>query len=274
MGMAILLSSLLQSDDTVLIQRDSHASIMDAARAWAPRFREYDLDTLSTLQRHLEKVSKGRVIVAGEGVSLLFGKVFPLPEVIRILDGREYLVLLDDAHGFGVLGGNGQGTAEHFNLKSENILSCATLSKAFGSYGGTVPVNARQARTIRENSPVYQCSTPIPAPICGAAIAALRYVRKNPAIIIKLAENNRELRKVIASLGFEVDDSPAPIVPLIQCGGLKPRQLSERLFDAGILAPFSTYPGTPRDGMVRLAVTAGHNKEQIARLGEQIGMLI
>ncbi len=276
LGMAILLSGLLEPGDTVAVHRDAHASIRDAVRAWAPGYVEFELDDLESLARELKKAgSDGRVVVACEGVSPLFGRVFPLPEMLSLLEGREYLVLIDDAHGFGVLGERGRGTASHYGIESERVLSCATLSKAFGSFSGIVPVAVDLAEGIRNKSVVYQCSSPPPAPICGAALAAFDYLGAHPELLDSLRANNRLLRSTLRALGLDLPDLPTPIVPLTSCGdGPSPEQLSGHLFKQGILAPFTNYPGSPQGGMVRLAVTAGHSASQIERLGEEIGKLL
>jgi glycine C-acetyltransferase len=275
LGMAVLLSALLESGDLVAVHRDAHASVRDAVRAWAPGYVEFELDDLESLARELEKAGgDGRVVVACEGVSPLFGRVFPLPELLAVLEGRDYLVLIDDAHGFGVLGDRGQGTTSHFAVESESVISCATLSKAFGSFSGVVPVADSLADRIRGKSVVYQCSSPPPAPVCGAAIAAFSYLGAHPELFETLRTNNRLLRSTLSSLGLDVPELPTPIVPLTDCGELELSELSRRLFDKGILAPFIRYPGSPRGGMVRLAVTAGHTAGQIERLGEEIGKLL
>jgi 7-keto-8-aminopelargonate synthetase-like enzyme len=275
LGMAILLSGLLEPGDTVAVHRDAHSSIRDAVRAWAPGYVEFELDDLESLAVELKKISgDSRVVVACEGVSPLFGRVLPLPELLAMLAGREHLVLIDDAHGFGVLGDRGRGTASHFAVESERVISCATLSKAFGSFSGVVPVTAGLAERIRERSVVYQCSSPPPAPICGAAISAFDYLGAHPELFEVLRANNRLLRTTLSALGLDVPDLPTPIVPLTDCGGPSPEQLNRHLLNNGILAPFTHYPGSPQGGMVRLAVTAGHTAAQIERLGEEIGKLL
>ena len=274
-GMAVLLSGLLDSTDIVAVHHDAHSSIREAVRAWAPDYIEFDIEDPGTLADKLKAAKgSGRVVVAGEGVSPLFGRVFPLPEVVEALDGREYLVMIDDAHGFGVLGERGRGTVSHFNMTSDNIFTCATLSKAFGAFSGVVPCSVAGAERIRNQSMAYQCSSPPPAPICGAAIASFEYIASHPELFETLEANNRLMRKTIASLGLEVRDLPTPIVPLFKAGSLPLNELSERLYERGILAPYTRYPGSPEGGMIRLAVTAGHSREQIVRLGEEIGRLL
>ena len=105
-------------------------------------------------------------------------------------------------------------------------------------------------------------------------MAALSYAAQNQGLFRQLAENNRLLRETLAGVGLDVPDSPSPIIALAGSSKLNPRQLSGRLFDAGILAPFTSYPGSPEGGMIRLVTTAGHTAEQIGQLGGAIGRLL
>ena len=272
LGIAMLVSGLLEDTDTVFVQQDAHSSIMDGLRSQGVEFRTYELGNLDSLACQLDSLPAGnRAVVIGEGVSPLFGRIFPLDQIIGILKDREQLVLLDDAHGFGVLGEGGRGTAAIGGGSVDNVVTCATLSKAFGSFGGVIPVSRASAEAIQRNSMVYQCSTPVPAPICGGALAAFGYLEKHPELLTNLAANNRRLRDGLKRLGLTVPDSPAPIIPLVDCGEIKPQALSDHLYDAGILAPFTKYPGSPENGMVRLIVTAGHSEEQIGHLLDEIG---
>jgi 8-amino-7-oxononanoate synthase len=110
--------------------------------------------------------------------------------------------------------------------------------------------------------------------VCGAALAAFDYLAAHPELSENLKANNRLLRDGIRGLGIAIPDSPAPIVPILAGGKISPRALSDHLYDAGIVAPFSQYPGSPAEGMVRLIVTAGHGAEQIGRLVDEIGKAI
>ena len=105
-------------------------------------------------------------------------------------------------------------------------------------------------------------------------MAALAFLESHPGLLDSVKANNRLLRDGLRELGLNAPDSPAPIIPLTECGSCTPRELSDHLYEAGIVAPFSMYPGSPKDGMVRMIVTAGHSAEQVGRLVEEIGKVL
>ena len=268
LAMNSLLSGALEKGDLVLLQRDAHASIVEAVRARLDGWLEFDLDRPDRLAELIREKApaEGRVVVVGEGVAPLFGRVFPLNEVLEVLSDHKHLVLLDDAHGFGVLGQRGRGTVEHTGCAGREVMACATLSKAFGTYGGCIPAERETADRIRSRSLVYQCSTPLPAPLAGAALAAFEYVEDHPEIFARLKANSRLLKAGLAEVGIPTDHPEVPIVPVCLGGAQATRRLSQRLFERGIIAPYSIYPGSPEGGMVRLAVSAAHDEEQIRQL--------
>ena len=268
LGMHALLSGLVEREEPLLLQQDAHSSIKEAAVAWCGNRREFDIHDLGTLRKALGDLpaSGGRVILAGEGVSPLYGTIFPLNDILELLGERNVLVLVDDAHGFGVLGDQGRGTLEYHGCGREDVVFCSTLSKAFGSFGGCVPASSGVIEKIRRRSSIYHCATPPPAPLSGAALAAIRYVADNPAIVKRLKENAGLLKNGLAALGLPADNPEVPIAPVCPGRVKDLEKVSGRLFEDGILAPFSRYPGSPEGGMIRIAVTAAHSKEQIETL--------
>ena len=265
MGMEALLSALLEKDDIIVIQHNAHSSIREAVAVRCSNCLEFKIEDLGTLEEALRKAggSTGRIIVVAEGVSPLFGTVFPLPEVLKILGNRESLVLLDDAHAFGVLGEHGRGTAEFHGCSENRVHYCATLSKAFGAFGGCVPGSLRLTEYLRKRSLAYQGATPPPAPVVGAALASFQYLAEHPELLQKLRENAGLLKQGLAGLGLPAENSQVPIAPICLTSTEKMQNLCERLLEQGILTPFSTYPGSPEGGMIRLAVSAEHTPEQI-----------
>jgi 7-keto-8-aminopelargonate synthetase-like enzyme len=276
MGMEALLAAVFEKDDTILIQHNAHSSIREAVAVRTPSCLEFKIEDLGTLESALKNASGAvdRIIVVAEGVSPLFGTVFPLPEVLKILGDRDSLVLLDDAHAFGVLGQQGRGTAEFHGCTESNVHSCATMSKAFGAFGGCVPGTLRLTETLRERSLAYQGATPPPAPVVGAALASFEYLEQHPELLKKLKENAGLLKQGLAGLGLPAENPEVPIAPLCLASTERMQSLCKRLLEQGILAPFSTYPGSPEGGMIRLAVSAGHTPEQIGFLLECLGKFI
>lgn len=270
LGMRVLVEGAALPGDRVLLQENAHSSIKEAIVLSGLETRTFRLDDLDGLRGMLKSQVKGsgRLLVVGEGVSPLMGTIFPLPEVLEILDGYDALVLLDDAHAFGALGATGRGTAEYYGLSQDDrrFHCCATLSKAFGAFGGCVAGSSGLIDAIRERSMVYVCGTPPPAPVLGAALAAVNLAAGKPRILEKLRGNVARLKKGLLALGLDADSTPAPIIPVCLNDPARLRKISAGLESDGILAPFMTYPGSPAEGMIRVAVSALHTREQIQRL--------
>ena len=269
LAMRCLLEGLVRENDRILLQEDAHASIRDAVRLSGLPVVEYSLRDLEGLREKAKKAapSGGRLLVLGEGVSPLMGTIYPLDRVFECLAGSEFLVLLDDAHGFGVLGRRGHGIAELFGLEKEARLhTCATLSKAFGSFGGCISGPRELTDKVRERSMVYICSTPPPAPVLGAALVAIRLAAERPRIIEQLQRNAALVRDRLRRIGLEVEESNVPIVPVCLPDSARLRKVNQALLEAGIIAPFMSYPGSPAEGMIRIAVTTLHTESQIGRL--------
>ena len=266
MSMCALLEAAAGKDDMILLQDSAHPSIRMAARVSELPCLEFDPLDLDGFEETLRGagVKSGRLLVAAEGVAPLTGRLFPLPGILDRLGERNALVLLDDAHAFGVLGERGRGTAEHYEITDSRVLCCATLSKAFGSAGGCVPGSRKLVDRVRLLTGAYLAATPPPAPVLGAARAALELVTGKPLLIERLRSNTTLLKNGINDLGLPVDPTPVPIVPIWFDNPKKMLALSERLLERNILAPYGNYPGSPEGGLIRLAVTAAHTVDQIS----------
>jgi 7-keto-8-aminopelargonate synthetase-like enzyme len=265
MSMCALLETVAGKDDLILVQGAAHPSIWMAVRVSGLPYMEvdpFDPDQFSQVLREVDG-KKGRLLVVAEGVTPLTGRLLPLPELLDRLEGKDALFLLDEAHAFGVLGNRGRGTAEHFGIDDHRIMTCTTLSKAFGSSGGVIPGSRRLVDQVRKFSKVYLASTPPPAPVLGAARAALEYAANNSGMIECLRVNTERLKKGVAELGLPVDPTPVPIIPICFGDSGKLESLSGRLLEMGILAPYGNYPGSPDGGLVRITVSAAHTTEQI-----------
>jgi len=268
LGMTALLAAVGEREDRVFLQREAHSSIKEAAAMSGMEIFEFSLEDLGSLEKLLSRPdpSGGKIILAAEGVSPLYGTIFPLKEVLRLLQDRDFLILLDDAHAFGVLGEQGRGTAEYHAEERPEVLSCATLSKAFGSFGGCVAGSRTLTEAIRKRALAYSCSTPAPAPVVGAALAAFEYLARNPGLIGRLHKNARLLKDGLAGIGLPVDNRTVPIAPVCLDKPERLEALAQKLLEAGILTPLTDYPGSPAGGLIRLAVSAAHSEDQISYL--------
>jgi 7-keto-8-aminopelargonate synthetase-like enzyme len=264
LAMQSLLEGSVAEDDLLLLQNSAHPSIRQAARLTDLPCFEFSVSDLAQVQ---EFCGRGqRLLVIAEGVSSLTGEVFPLPAMLDLLKAARFKIMIDDAHGLGVAGTNGRGTPEYHDCCSAEILTCSTLSKAFGAFGGCVLSDRRTGAGIRARSLAYICASPPSAADLGAALASIQLVSKEPEIIRRLHLNAHLLKEGLGQIGLQVEKNHIPIVPIVLKNPERMMELSQGLFTSGILAPYLNYPGGPEGGLIRLAVTATHTAEQIDRL--------
>jgi 7-keto-8-aminopelargonate synthetase-like enzyme len=264
LAMHSLLEGVVDNNDRLLLQGSAHPSIQQAVRLTGISFHEFDPKRLADLRPILK--TDQRILVIVEGITSLTGDVFPLSDLLALLKQRDFLVLVDDAHGLGVVGASGKGTAELHHSESPDVISCATLSKAFGAFGGCILAQKEIGKSIRKRSLAYICASPPSAADLGAALAAIQLVATRAEILRQLRENVAFLKRGLRDLGLPVEENHVPIIPIQLGSSREMNQLSERLLDSGILAPHLTYPGSPEGGLIRLVVTATHTAEQMERL--------
>jgi len=272
LAMQSLLEGVVEEDDILLLQNSAHPSIRQAAALTRLPCHEFDVSDLAQVQE--SKSSSHRLLVLAEGISSLTGAAFPLPEMLELLDGSQFRILIDDAHGLGVVGKQGRGTADYHGIRSGSILTCATLSKAFGAFGGCVLPSKDIGERIRARSFAYICAASPSGPDLGAALSSIQLLTDQPEIIQRLHENAHQLKGGLARMGLPMEENHIPIIPITLDSPKQMMDLSEGLFASGILAPYIDYPGSPEGGLIRLAVMASHTSEQINRLLDSVKRLL
>jgi len=194
------------------------------------------------------------------------GSAAPLKAYLKILP-RDSLMLVDDAHGAGVLGNTGKGTLEHEKVSRRQIIQCITLSKAFGVYGGVVLGSHTLRETILKRSRAFVGSTPLPPALANAALQAVRLLRRDGKRLRRcLHQNVARLRAALRDAGWEIPETPGPIVPLHARTESEARALKRRLLAAGIYPPFVKYPGGDANGYFRFVISSEHSRAQLNRL--------
>jgi 7-keto-8-aminopelargonate synthetase-like enzyme len=266
-GMAVT-QALAGEFTHALLDEFAHGALVDAARM---------LDCPVKIFKHREAADLARVLAAcgprprplvlTDGMFSFDGSVPPLPEYLKILP-RGGLILVDDAHGAGVLGKNGRGTLEQAGVGRERIIQCATLSKAFGAYGGVVLATRHLRKKILARSRAFVGTTPLPLPLAGAALAALQLLRNGRARRNRLFENLNFMRTTLRAGGWEIVDAPGPIIRLPNLAAAETARLKNRLLAAGCYPPFLKYPGASAGGIFRLVISSEHSRVQLERLAE------
>lgn len=253
--------------DCVLLDEAAHPALHDAAGMLgvdALKFRHRDpVD----LQRAFGRVGTvRRPLVLTDGLFPLSGEIAPLADYLRALP-PDGLLLVDDAHGLGVLGKQGRGSPEECGVGADpRLLRTATLSKALGSFGGVILGPAWLVRKVAERSRLYRGSTPFPLPCAAAALESLRVLRAEPDRMARLRRNLRQAKTAFAEIGFPQPDNDAPVLSICPPDESAARKLETRLAQAGIHARAIAYPGDAAGWRFRFALSSEHKPAQIERL--------
>jgi glycine C-acetyltransferase len=279
-----VIGSMLEAGDCVVSDKLNHASIIDGIRLTkADRilYEHVDVDDAERALKQARDKGYRRVLLITDGVFSMDGDIAPLPDLVERAEKYDAAVMVDDAHGTGVLGRNGRGTSDHFDLHGRVALNIGTLSKAVGVVGGYVAASQTVRDHLIHKARPFLFSSSHPPAVVMACIAAIDVLEQEPELIERLWENARHLKKGLAELGFDTGRSQTPITP-VMCGeGPQAMALSDALMKRGVFAQGIGFPTVPR-GMarVRTMVTATHTTEQLdaalaafAESGREIGLL-
>lgn len=278
LGGMILLQGLAERYERIFVDEAAHYSLRDAARASGKPlhfFRHRDSSHLAeSLRLHLG--AGERPLALTDGLFPISGEVAPLDEYLPIVQAYNGLLGVDDAHGVGVLGENGRGSAEWLGVsRDEGVQVCATLSKALGGYGGILIGSRERMGEMERLSRVYVAASPPPLPAAAAAAKALEIARTEPQRRQRLWENVALARSGLRRLGWDLPDSPAPILCLRARPGVDLARLRAGLFERDIcVAHVTSYSSTPPGGALRIAIFADHTREQIERLVQTLERLL
>ncbi|MFM8470462.1 MAG: aminotransferase class I/II-fold pyridoxal phosphate-dependent enzyme [Limisphaerales bacterium] len=250
----------------VLLDARSHTSVADAAVLLGAKMVTFAHRDVADFTRQLRGLGKGaRPIVFTDGMFSHDGSVAPLAEYLAVLPANGAL-LVDDAHGAGVLGRAGQGTPSHCGVRDARVIQTVTLSKAFGAFGGAILGTRVVAEAILTKSRCFTGATPVPLPLAAGALESLRVFRAQPKLQARLHANAAWLKAQLCAGGLALPDAPGPIVPVIHKSAKEVARLKRRLLASGIHPPFIRYPGGPEGGYFRFVVSSQHTRGQLARL--------
>jgi 8-amino-7-oxononanoate synthase len=276
-----IISSIAGKDDVIVIDKLDHASIIDACRlsyADVKKFRHNDMRSLD----HVLKTSgdKGKLVVV-DGVYSMEGDIAPLPDILKVCKKYGARLMVDDAHGVGVLGKTGRGTAEHFGLEQEVDIIMGTYSKSLASIGGFVVADADVIHYMKHTSrPLIFSASPPPASV-ASVIAALDVIDQEPERRERLWTNTNKMMKAFKQMGFDTGVAETPIIPLV-VGEMEPTfMMWKMLSDEGVFVNPVAPPAVPQGRcMIRTSYMATHTEEQLDRVlgilekaGKKLGMI-
>jgi len=260
------LSALAGRDDVILADRLAHASLLDGAKlsdARLVRFRHNDVDhLLALLGKH---AGARRRLVVTEGVYSMEGDVCPLPAIVEAARQHGAILVLDDAHAFGVLGEGGRGTREHHGVPADSVdVVVGTFGKAMGSFGAFVAGRRELIGYLKNRARSYIYTTALPPSVVAVNRRALERVQDAKSLRTQLARFAEQVRASVRQAGMDVSDDPTPIVPVVLGRDRRALQVAEALLGRGFLVQAIRPPTVP-EGTARLRVTvsAGHRQEEV-----------
>ena len=258
-----IISAVAGRNDIIICDKENHASIYDGCRLSFAKMLRYEHSNMEELEKLLQTVpdDKGCLIVT-DGVFSMGGDICKLPEIVRLARKYGARVMVDDAHGLGVLGKNGRGTAEHFGLEKEVDIIMGTFSKSLASLGGYMAASAEVCDFVRHNSRPFIFSASIPPACIASALAALNILRNEPQRVQNLRDITEYMRKTLKERNIPIRQSEAPIIPIDTIDDWRTFYACKVLLEDGVYVNPVITPAVPAgEAIIRTSYTATHTKE-------------
>ena len=275
------ISALVGRGDTIILDKEDHASIVDGAMLSMGEIRRYAHNDMGELERLLSRLptDKGKLVVV-DGVFSMGGDLAPLPEIVALCKEYDARLMVDDAHGLGVTGG-GRGTSWQMGVTEDVDLIMSTFSKSFASLGGFIAGDEPVIHYIKHHARSLLFSASIPPSNAAAALAALNIMREEPERIQRLNEIGDYMRAGYKRLGFNTGNSVTPIIPIIIGDRMRTLMIWHVLFDAGVFVNPVLTPAVPQGmDLLRTSYMATHTDDQLDKVlavfeqvGKQVGLI-
>jgi glycine C-acetyltransferase len=275
--------ALVGKDDAVFSDELNHASIIDGCRLSGAKIIRYAHCNPADLERVLkeERSKYPRAMVITDGVFSMDGDIAPLDKIYEVVQGYEAILMVDDAHGEGVLGKGGRGIVDHFGLHGKVDVEVGTLSKAFGVVGGVSAGNPVVVEWLRQRGRPFLFSSAMTVPDVAACLAGLDILEGSTELVDKLWENARYFKAEMRRMGFDTGLSTTPITPIMLGEAPLAQQFSRELFEAGLFAMAIGFPTVPKGkARIRVMISAAHEKDDLdkgleifAGVGRKLGVI-
>ncbi|MFN2135879.1 MAG: glycine C-acetyltransferase [Candidatus Promineifilaceae bacterium] len=274
--------ALVGREDIIFSDALNHASIIDGCRLSRARVVRYEHGDVQDLQRQIEKEGEyRRRLIITDGVFSMDGDIAPLAELADIAERHDIMLMVDDAHGEGVLGRGGRGIVDHFGLHGRVDVEVGTLSKAFGVVGGMVAGKAPIVEWLRQRGRPFLFSSAMTVPDTAACLESVTILEESTELIDRLWSNAETFRAEMQKLGFDTGYSQTPIVPVMLGEAPLAQQFSKRLFEEGLFAMAIGYPTVPAGkARIRVMNSAAHSMDDIEfaleafqKVGAELGVI-
>ncbi|MFO7312799.1 glycine C-acetyltransferase [Rhodothermus marinus] len=276
--------AIVGREDVIFSDQLNHASIIDGCRLSRAKIIAYphnDVDALEDLIKEHGPQYRRKLIVT-DGVFSMDGDIAPLPRLAELAKRYGCILMVDDAHGEGVLGRGGRGIVDHFDLHGVVDIEVGTMSKAFGVMGGVVAGSRRLVEWLRQRGRPFLFSSAMTVPDVAACLAAIDLLEESTELVDRLWDNARYFKAKMQELGFDTGKSETPITPIMLGEAPLAQEFSRRLFEEGVFAMAIGYPTVPKGAArIRVMPSAAHTREDLdfatrafEKVGRELGVLV
>ena len=269
-----IISAIAGRTDYILCDKENHASIYDGCRLSFAKMLRYNHSDMQDLERQIQTVPESAgILIVTDGVFSMGGDICKLPEIVKIAKKYGARVMVDDAHGLGVLGKHGRGTAEHFGLENEVDIYMGTFSKSLASLGGYMAARKDVCEYVRHTSRPFIFSASITPASVESARAALRILKREPERVARLRDISSYMRDKLKGLGVNLIDSgeKTPIIPIYTYFNRRTFIACKMLFERGVYVNSTVSPAVPvGSSLIRTSYMATHTEEQMDRAAKEI----
>ncbi len=275
------IAALVGKEDVIFSDELNHASIIDGARLSGAKIVRYAHNDPAALEAAIkEENTYRRALIITDGVFSMDGDIASLPAMVEVAERYDLMLMVDDAHGEGVLGRGGRGIVDHFGLHGRVDVEVGTLSKAFGVVGGYVAGKKEIVEWLNQRGRPFLFSSALTAADTAACLAAVGILESSTERVDQLWDNARYFKKEMQRLGFDTGKSETPITPIMLGDEMLTRKFSQQLFENDVFAMGITYPTVAKGkARIRVMISAAHAREDLdrgvetfARVGRGLGV--
>ena len=260
------ISSIATQGDLILIDRDSHASIVDGCRMSKARYLPFQHNDVKDLESKLKRFQHryDNVFVIVEGAYSMSGTIAPLQEIVALKDRYGFMLYVDEAHTFGLYGHQGRGICDQLGVLDEVDFVMSTLSKAAASVGGFIATKSRYVKLVSSHSNQYMFQATMPPADAAVSLKAIDLIAQSDELRERLHTNNQCFRRLLVKAGFNFGESRSPVVPVYIPDSRLLTKVSQGLWGQGVFSVSVIYPAVRKsEGRIRFIVSATHTREDI-----------
>jgi glycine C-acetyltransferase len=275
--------ALVGKGDVIFSDRLNHASIIDGCRLSGAKIIPYEHTDAGSLEDAIKEHASNyrRALIVTDGVFSMDGDVAPLPALYEVAKKYDIMLMVDDAHGEGVLGKGGRGIVDHFNLHGKIDVEVGTMSKAFGVMGGMVAGKKEIVEWLRQRGRPFLFSSAVTVPDAAACLAAVDLLEESTELVDKLWANGKFFQEEMSKLGFDTGKSETPITPVMLGEAPLAQQFSRELYAEGVFGMAIGFPTVPKGkARIRVMISAAHDNDDLgkgldafAKVGKKLGVV-